>query len=82
MKINDKAAAALQDPDTQAVSFEMTPERREQFKLIGKSIIDILRANTRGPLEAYSILHFLMQGFEESYGIRGGIVMEHSDKDC
>jgi hypothetical protein len=79
MKLNDKAAAALKQPDTLSLSVEMTPERRERYHRIAALIIDILKANTQGPVEAYGILHFMMDAFEESHGIRGVVVMEHGD---
>jgi hypothetical protein len=75
--IDDKAKAALQQPDTQAVSLEMTPERCEKYQRLTGSLIDLLKANTDSPLEAYMILHFAMQSFEESYGIRGGFSVGH-----
>jgi hypothetical protein len=81
MKIDDKAAAALRDSSTQAIPIDMTPERKELFQRISGEIVDLLKRNTSGPIEAYMILHFVMLGFEENYGIRGGIVMGDDAKE-
>ncbi|MCU1338814.1 MAG: hypothetical protein JWO19_4395 [Bryobacterales bacterium] len=80
MKLTDKARAALQEPGTRAVITEMTPERKEKYSRIAGAVVDLLRRNTETPGEAYMVLQFVMHGFEESYGIRGGIIMEHGDK--
>jgi hypothetical protein len=79
MEIDDKARAALQQPDTRTVTTEMTPERREKYSRIASAVVDLLQRNTETPAEAYMVLHFLMHSFEESYGIRG-IILEHGDK--
>jgi len=79
MKFSPNAEAALRKPDTQAKMIEMTPERQEKFKELSDGIIDYLRARTDGPIEAYMILRFVMEGFEEAFGIRGSIVVEKDD---
>lgn len=79
MKIDEKAQAALQQPGTQAATFEMTAELKARFSVIGGQVIDILRCNTSSPMEAYMLLHFVMKGLEETYDIRGGIIMEKGD---
>jgi len=71
MTIDAKAHRALQLPDTKAVPIEMTPERKRVFGLV----IDLLRRECNGPVEAYVILHFVQLGFEENYGIRGAIAV-------
>lgn len=79
MTIDDKAKAALQQPDTQAVTIEMTPERRARYHRISDQLVGLLKANTDSPIEAYMLLHFVMQSFEELYGIRGGFSIGHED---
>lgn len=81
MRINEKAAAALQKPDTKAISMEMTPERQERFQRLSLQIIELLKANVDGPVEGYMLLHFVMDGFEEAYNIRGGFTTGKSDTD-
>jgi hypothetical protein len=80
MIIDDKAKAALKQPDTRSVQMEMTPERKARFSRVGGQVVDLLKANTDGPLEAYMLLQMVMHGFEDAYGIRGGIVMENKDE--
>ena len=43
-------------------------------------VCDLLRAETQGPVEAYMILQFVVDGFEATYGIRGGIIMGKEDE--
>jgi hypothetical protein len=77
MTIDDKAKIALQQPDTVVLATEMNPELAEKFSRVAGQVDDLLRANTRGPGEAYMILHFLMKNWEDIYGIRGAMVTEH-----
>lgn len=79
MKFSQNAQAALQQPDTKAVTIEMTPERKEQFRKIGHEVMSLIISRTGGPVEAYMLLQFILNGLEESYGIRGGIIVENSD---
>jgi hypothetical protein len=80
MKIDEQASKALQEPDTHALAKEMTPERRARFSRVCGLVDDLLRAHVDGPLEAYMILKFMMNAFEETYGIRGAIVIEEEAK--
>lgn len=82
MKMSDKAAAALQQPDTRTITTEMTPELKAKFSRIAGAVVDLLRRNTQNPAEAYMVLQFVMHGFEDTYGIRGGIIMDKSDKQA
>jgi len=75
VNLNDKAKAALQQPDTQTVRSEMTPALRDKYRRVTSELIDLLKANTEGPIEAYMILQFVMQSFEENYGIRGAFTI-------
>lgn len=81
MKINEQAEKALLEPDTKAIAIEMTEERKERFRQVSYQIIDILKSNTRGPVEAYSLLNFIKTSFEDCYGIRGGIVVNQGDTE-
>lgn len=80
MKLNDKAIAALQQPDTKTIAFDMTPERKAKIKLVSDKIVDLLKAHTAGPLEAYMVLQFVMEGFEQTYDIRGGTILDSRDQ--
>ena len=79
MKFTHKAAEALQQPDTRAVTIEMTPERKEKYSRIAGKLIDLLKAECEGPLEAYMVLHFTAAALEELQGIRGGVIVENED---
>jgi hypothetical protein len=81
VKIDERAQRALQQPDSRAVTVELTPELKAKYSRISEQVCTLLRANTDGPMEAYMILHFVVQGFEDTYGIRGGFALgkEHED---
>lgn len=82
MKLSEKAAAALEMSDTKAISFEMTPELKERYSKIAYKLVDWLRANTESPVEAYMVMQFTIQAFEDGGGIRGSIVVENKDSQC
>jgi hypothetical protein len=70
----------LQQPDSQAVTVTLTPELKEKYSHVSGMVVDLLRANCDGPIEAYMILHFVQHSFEENYGIRAGFAIGQ-DKD-
>lgn len=78
MRIDDKSAQALQQPDTKIVSLEMTTERKQRYKRLAEQIIDLLQANAT-PLESYSILRMVIGSLQEAYGIRGGLEIDEQD---
>ena len=75
MKISEKTLRALQQSDSKAVTYEMTPERKEKFKRVSNSIVELLKSELDTPLEGYMVLVFVSQGFEEFYGIRGNVII-------
>jgi hypothetical protein len=79
MKFSNNAQAALSDPDTRAKTIELTPELKEKYTRVSHELDDFLRARTSGPMEAYMIMQFVVQAFEECYGIRGGIIVGDDD---
>lgn len=79
MKFSNNAQAALSDPDTRTKAIELTPELKEKYRRVAYELDDFLRARTSGPMEAYMILQFVVHAFEESYGIRGGIIVGEDD---
>jgi hypothetical protein len=79
VKINNQAAAPLKEQDIRGVKIEITPELREKFERVSHEIIDLLRAKTIGPLEAYAVLRFVMDGLEEVCGIRGAVIANHDE---
>jgi len=81
MRMSDGAKTALAQPDTHATTLEMTDERREKFSRVSNQLVSLLKANTEGPLEAYMLLQLVQHGFEETYGIRGGIMIDKTDHD-
>jgi hypothetical protein len=80
MKFSQNAKAALAQPDTKTVTVEMTPERKELYSRMTHEIVDLLRANTKSPLEGYMIMQFVVHSFEDLYGIRGGIIVDRNDE--
>ncbi len=74
------ALRQLAEPDTHTQTFEMTPDLKKKWSRIAGECVDLLKARTEGPLEAFAVLQFIMHGFEDAYGIRGGIIMENSDR--
>lgn len=79
MKFSNNALAALADPETRKHAIELTPELKEKYKAVAHELDDFLRTRTSGPMEAYMILQFVVQAFEEAYGIRGGIIVGEDD---
>ena len=80
MKFTNNAQAALGQPDTKAIAIPMTPELRDKYKRVSGEVIDLLKRNTKGPVEAYMILQFVQHAFEDAYDIRGGIIAENADQ--
>jgi hypothetical protein len=80
VKLTRNAQAALAAGDSENKIFEMTPERREKYKVLTAKIVDLLKAETEGPVEGYMVIQFVMHAFEGCYGIRGGIIFEKSDE--
>jgi hypothetical protein len=79
MKFTNNAQAALADPDTRVKAIELTPELKEKYSRVARELDDLLRARTSGPMEAYMVLQFVVQAFEECYGIRGGIIVSEDE---
>lgn len=81
LQIDAQAKAALADPNTKAVTLEMTPEMRERFSVISHEIMGVIQAKTRGPMEAYVILKFIMSALEERFGIAGAFDINNNSTD-
>jgi hypothetical protein len=79
MKFSNNTQAALAESDTRTNAIELTPELKEKYSRVARDMDDFLRARTSGPMEAYMILQFVVQAFEECYGIRGGIIVGEDD---
>lgn len=79
MKFSKNAQAALADPETRKKVIELTPELKEKYSRVANELDDFLRERTSGPMEAYMVLQFVVQAFEEAYGIRGGIIVGDDD---
>lgn len=79
MKIDDKALRAMKQPDTKAVTYEMTPERRKKFRRVSGAIVDLLTRETESPMEGYMVLVFVTQGFEELHQIRGNVIIGNDE---
>ena len=79
VKFTEHAKRALGEADTKTVTFEMTPELKEKYQAICHKIVDLLMAETRGPVEAYMVIQFVQLALEEMAGIKGGIIIENQD---
>jgi hypothetical protein len=80
MKLGRKEAEALTRPDTALRLYEMTDERKQRWCDACEKIIDQLRNSTQGPGEAYCLLKFVQEAFEEIYDIRGAISTSRTDE--
>lgn len=80
MKFTNNAEAALQQPGTKSVVVPMTDERKEKYGRICEAIVELLRKETEGPVEAYMVLQFVQHALEDMAGIRGGIIVEHGEE--
>lgn len=80
VKFSQNAEAALRQPDTKVISFEMTPELKAKLSRVTAEVVDLLKANTEGPVQAYMALQFIVHAFEDRYGIRGGIIVGKDEK--
>lgn len=78
-KLDQKSIDALQRPDTKVVAVDMTPEKKARFKLASDEIITVLKKHTTNPVEAYMLLKLMLEGFEETYDIRGGMICRNDD---
>lgn len=79
MKLSKKAIEALKLVDTRVVAVDMDEVRKAKFKLVSDEILLILRSHMSNPLEAYMLLQFMIQGFEETYDIRGSTILQEED---
>ncbi len=57
-----------------AVMFHMDDAKREKFNRVSDKVVDLLRTEFDSPLEAYALLQFVREGFEELYGIRASLI--------
>ena len=57
-----------------AVMFHMDDARREKFKRVSGKVVDLLKAEMESPVEAYALLQFVKEGFEQIYGIRCSLI--------
>jgi len=77
LKPKDKAALAM--PDTKVVQTEMTPELREKWMRVSLKVMKLLQEETKNPLEAYSVLRFIIASMEDTYDIRGFVSVNKDD---
>ncbi len=64
---------------TTAIMLEMDDARRAKFKRLSAQIITLLKAECESPVEAYMLVRFIQDGFEQSYDIKGSIVYGKED---
>lgn len=81
MKFTNNAQAALQQQDSRTRAVAMTPELKAKFSRVTGLVVDLLRENSGGPIEAYMMLQFIQHAFEDRYGIRGGIIVEKDEAE-
>jgi hypothetical protein len=80
MKFTNNAKEALKRSDSRTRPIEMTPEMKAKFSRVTGLVVDLLRQNSDGPIEAYMMLQFVQHAFEDIYGIRGAVIVENDDK--
>jgi hypothetical protein len=66
----------LTDPNT-----ELVPCDPIRVIEAAKIVVKVLRQSTKDPGEAYAVLRFLQEGYEERFGIRGIIVAKREKDD-
>lgn len=66
---------AMADPKNKVAAITLTDEMKERLTKACDEMIDELVKRTKGPSEAYMVLHFMMETMEELYGIRGGFTV-------
>jgi hypothetical protein len=81
VKFTNNAQAALQQQDSRTRAVAMTPELKAKFSRVTGLVVDLLRENSGGPIEAYMMLQFIQHAFEDRYGIRGGIIVEKDEAE-
>lgn len=80
MKFTNDAQAALQQPDTRMKPVVMTEEMKRKFSRVTGLVVDLLKQHCDSPIEAYMMLQFIQHGFEDTYGIRGAVIVEHGEE--
>jgi hypothetical protein len=70
-KIDAQAEAALHQSDSKTIAIDLTPELKAKYSRVTGLVVDLLRANSESPFEAYMMLKFCQSAFEELFGIRG-----------
>jgi hypothetical protein len=81
MKFTNNAQAALKQPDTRTRQIAMTPELKAKYSRVTGLVVDLLKQHSDGPMEAYVMLQFIQHAFEDTYGIRGSIIMDKDDEE-
>jgi hypothetical protein len=80
-KISKEFEEAARQPDSRAHTIEVTPELKQRLSKISAELIDWLQEHTKGPIEAYMLLHFTMETLQEAAGIRASVIVEDGDAD-
>lgn len=76
----DSNLEKLKTKEKEAISFEMTEERRQRWKFCANTILVFLMKNTEGPVEAVAVLDFLLESINQTYKIEYGGHKLFSDK--
>ena len=63
-----------------AIMFDMDGARRAKFGRVSSMIVDLLKKEMESPVEAYALLQFVKEGFEEFYGIKGSVVYRKDEE--
>jgi hypothetical protein len=65
--------------DKAAMFYIDSPEQKEKYRRVSEAVVDLLKKEFASPVEAYGLLRFVQLGFEDTYGIKGTLLV--NDKD-
>ena len=63
----------------QLTAIKLTEEDKERLVKICDEMIDELTKRTKGPIEAYMVLHFMNSSLEEMFDFKGGTALGKGD---
>lgn len=66
--------------ERELVVHPMTEERKARFRTASMQIVDIVTKHTMDPVEAWHLLKFVMDGLEETFGVRGAVRIDTADQ--
>jgi hypothetical protein len=62
--------------ESQVMYIEMSDERKAQWKRVSTEIIDLLKREFQTPVEGAALLKFILESFQNVYGIQDSFTMK------